>query len=106
MSVVELSDAGFGSDVLETAGPVLVHFCATWAGPCRQMRVTLEDLAGQYEGRLILAELDIDKNPETGPKYQVTAVPTLHLFKNAKVVDTRIGPHSKAQVAQFLDASL
>ncbi|MFJ3937940.1 thioredoxin family protein [Streptomyces parvus] len=103
---VELSDDTFQAAVLRSALPVLVHFSAEWAGPSKMMVPVLEDLAADYDGRLSVGDLDIDQNPSTPPHYDLSAVPTLLLFKDGAVIAKKIGPQSKGQMVEFLDAHL
>ncbi|MFJ8254118.1 thioredoxin family protein [Streptomyces sp. NPDC094466] len=103
---VELSDDTFQAAVLKSALPVLVHFSAEWAGPSKMMVPVLEDLAADYNGRLTIGDLDIDRNPATHPNYDVPAVPTFLLFRGGAVVAQKVGPMSKGQMVEFLDAHL
>lgn len=101
-TVVHTSDASFDSDVLRSRVPVLVNFCAVWSAPCRQLETPLAEIAREYSGRLTVAWHDIDRYPDTHPRYDVTAIPTLHLFKNGRITATRIGPATKANITDFL----
>ncbi|WP_257134905.1 co-chaperone YbbN [Streptomyces sp. wa1063] len=101
-TVVHTSDASFDSDVLRSRVPVLVNFCAVWSAPCRQLETPLAEIAREYSGRLTVAWHDIDRYPDTHPRYGVTAIPTLHLFENGQITATRIGPATKANITDFL----
>ncbi|MDA3649471.1 thioredoxin domain-containing protein [Saccharopolyspora indica] len=101
--VVELSDSSFQSDVVEASGPVLVCFRAEWSGVCRALDPILVEVAKDYAGRLTVGRMDIDREPETYPKYDVTAIPTLYVFKNGEIVATRIGPASKGNVVELVE---
>lgn len=103
---VDLSDDTFSAAVLSSPLPVLVHFSAEWSGASTMMVPVLEDLAADYDGRLSIGDLDIDLNPATPPHYDIPAVPTLLLFKDGMVVAQRVGPQSKGQMVEFLDAHL
>ena len=103
---VHLSDSTFEAEVLQANGPVLVHFWAEWAGPCKMIKPILEEVAAEREGRMIGAELNIDQNPNTHRKYKIEAIPTLLMFENGAVIGTRVGPLSKSQVVEFIDALL
>lgn len=81
----------FKSDVLESKGPVLVDFFATWCGPCKLLGPILENIAPEYEGKLPIYKLDIDQNPSIAQQYRVLSVPTMKIFKDGEVVDTIIG---------------
>ncbi|WP_329012103.1 thioredoxin domain-containing protein [Streptomyces sp. NBC_00690] len=83
-----------------------VEFWAEWAGPSRMVAATLDEIAGAYEGRLVITKLNIDHNTTTPPTYDISALPTLLLFKNGTVTATRIGALSRGQIEEFLDANL
>ncbi|MCL7380339.1 co-chaperone YbbN [Streptomyces sp. 35G-GA-8] len=101
-TVITTTDASFGNDVLRSGVPVLVVFCAEWSGPCRMLKTPAAETARDYSGRATVAWHDIDRYPDTHPRYNVTAIPTLHLFKGGRVTATRIGPASKSDIADFL----
>ncbi|WP_405610764.1 thioredoxin TrxA [Streptomyces sp. NBC_01508] len=105
-NVRELTDSSFAGQVLEVEGPVLVHFWAEWAGPCKMLAPILKEVAPQYTGRLTFTALNIDQNPATAPAHDVRAVPTLLLFKNGTVTATKAGAVSKTALTNFLDANL
>lgn len=103
-NIVQISDASFENDVLKAEGPVLVDFWAEWCGPCKMIAPVLEELADEYDGKLRIAKLNIDNNPETAPKYGVRGIPTLILFKNGQAEGTKVGALSKSQLAAFIDS--
>jgi len=103
---VQLTDASIDYDVLKAKGPVLVEFWAAWAGPCMMMDPLLDEAAEEYAGRLTVAKLDIDRNPQTGPRYEVRSVPTLLLFKAGQVTARHAGALTKHQLTEFIDAHL
>ncbi|MGW2477882.1 thioredoxin family protein [Streptomyces sp. NPDC001665] len=105
-SVIEVTDSSFPERVLDAQGPVVVHFWAEWSGPSRMMAAELEEVAPDYAGRLTVVALNIDHNPETAPRYDIKAIPSLLLFKNGAVEGTRGGALSKAQLTEFIDAHL
>jgi len=104
--IVQLSDASFEADVIKANGAVLVDFWAEWCGPCKMIAPVLEEIAGEYTGRLKVAKLNIDENPATPPKYGIRGIPTLMLFKNGGVEATKVGAVSKSQLAAFIDGNL
>lgn len=101
-----VTDASFEADVLQADGPVLVDYWAAWCGPCKMIAPLLDDAAKQYEGRVTIAKLNVDDNPDTAAKYGVRGIPTLMLFKDGKAVATKVGAMSKSQLASFLDESV
>lgn len=104
--IIEVTDASFEDEVLNAEGPVLVDYWASWCGPCKMIAPILEDLAGEYGGKLKIAKLNIDDNPETPRKYGVRGIPTLTVFKNGNVEATKVGALSKSQLTAFLDSTI
>ena len=104
--IKHVTDATFEAEVLKAAGPVLVDYWAEWCGPCKMIAPVLDDIATEYDGKLIIAKLNIDENQETPAKHGVRGIPTLMLFKNGNVEATKVGALSKSQLQAFLDASL
>ncbi|MEU5162784.1 thioredoxin domain-containing protein [Streptomyces sp. NPDC020875] len=105
-TVVDVTDADFETKVVKTAGPVLAVFRAEWSGPCKFLDPVLVDIAREYANRLTVARLDIDRSPNTPPKHNVTAIPTLHVFKGGKIVGTLIGPAGKNDVVRLITPHL
>ncbi len=105
-NIVSLSDASFEQDVLKSDLPVLVDYWAEWCGPCKMIAPLLEEVATEYQGRLKVAKLDIDKNQLTPPKYGIRGIPTLMLFKDGVVEATKVGALSKSQLAAFIDQNI
>ena len=104
--IVQLSDDSFEDDVLAASGLVLVDFWAEWCGPCKMIAPVLDQIADEYEGKVIVGKVNIDQNSITPPKYGVRGIPTLLLFKDGAVVDTKVGALSKTQLKEFLDKNL
>ncbi|MDU4092115.1 MAG: thioredoxin TrxA [Pantoea sp.] len=104
--IVHLTDSSFETDVLKAEGLTLVDFWAEWCGPCKMIAPILDEVAEEYDGKLTIAKLNIDENPETAPKYGIRGIPTLLLFKNGEVAATKVGALSKGQLKEFLNANL
>ncbi len=104
--IVQLTDDCFEEDVLQASGLVLVDFWAEWCGPCKMIAPVLDDIAEEYQDKLTIGKLNIDQNSGTPPKYGVRGIPTLLLFKNGEMVDTKVGALSKTQLKEFIDKNL
>jgi thioredoxin 1 len=106
MQIVHVSDETFQEEVLNSTQPVLIDYWAEWCGPCKMIAPVLEEIADDYSGKLKVAKLNIDDNPETPPKYGIRGIPTLMLFKNGNVEATKVGAVSKSQLTAFIDGNL
>lgn len=104
--IVYLSDDSFESDVLQSEGPVLVDYWAEWCGPCKMIAPILDEIASEYNGKVRIAKLNIDDNPQTPPKYGIRGIPTLMLFKAGNVEATKVGALSKSQLTAFIDSNI
>jgi thioredoxin 1 len=104
--IKHVSDASFDTDVIQSNQPVLVDYWATWCGPCKMIAPILEEVAGEYAGRLTVAKVDVDANPDTAAKYGIRGIPTLMLFKNGQAAATKVGALSKSQLTAFLNGAL
>ncbi len=104
MSLTQVSDDSFEADVLNAAGPVLVDFWAEWCGPCKQIAPMLEEMAKELEGRVTIAKVNIDHNPQTPSKYGVRGIPTLILFKDGQVAGTKVGAAPKSALVEWIES--
>lgn len=104
--IVYVTDASFETDVLKSGEPVLVDYWAEWCGPCKMIAPILDEIAEEYAGKVRIAKLNIDENPQTPPKYGIRGIPTLMLFKNGNVEATKVGAVSKSQLTAFIDSNL
>jgi thioredoxin 1 len=102
----ESSDATFEKDVLKAQGPVLVDFWAPWCGPCRMVSPIVDELAGEYDGKISFYKLNTDNNPNTAVKYGIRSIPTLLLFKDGEPIDQVIGFRPKEDLKKRLDAAV
>ncbi len=104
--IIHVTDATFESDVLKSSEPVLVDYWADWCGPCKMIAPILDEISGEYAGKIKIAKLNIDENPQTPPKYGIRGIPTLMLFKDGSVEATKVGAVSKSQLTAFIDSNI
>jgi len=104
--VIHVTDSNFDSIVLSSEKPTLVDFWASWCAPCRAIAPVVEEVAGEYEEKLIVAKMNVDENPATPGKYGVRGIPTLILFKDGKVVDQVVGAVPKKQITDLVDKAV
>lgn len=104
--IIYTTDAKFEADVLKSEQPVLVDFWAEWCSPCRAIAPLLDDIANEYEGKMKVAKVDITNNQQTPAKLGIRSIPTLMVFKDGKLVATKVGALSKTQLKEFIDGQL
>ncbi len=104
--IVYITDDAFEEEVLKSEQPVLVDYWAEWCGPCKMIAPILDEIAGEYAGKLKIAKLNIDDNPGTPPKYGIRGIPTLMIFKGGNVEATKVGAVSKSQLTAFIDSNI
>ena len=105
-NILNVTDGDFDTQVLQSDCPVLVDYWAEWCGPCKMITPILEEIAGEYGGKIKIAKLNIDDNANTPPKYGIRGIPTLMLFKNGNVEATKVGALSKSQLTAFIDSNI
>jgi thioredoxin 1 len=101
-NVREVTDRTFAQEVLQSTLPVLVDVWADWCGPCKVIAPIVEEVAGEYEGRLTVMKLDVDANPGTASAYRVQSVPTLLVFKDGKLAERIVGAVPKQVIVDRL----
>ena len=104
--IVHVTDDSFEHEVLRSNEPVLVDYWADWCGPCKMIAPVLDEIADEYAGKVKVAKLNIDENPNTPPRYGIRGIPTLMLFKAGEVEATKVGAVSKSQLTAFIDSNL
>ncbi|UVK76691.1 MAG: thioredoxin 1 [Sodalis sp. Fse] len=104
--IINLSDNSFEKDILQAEGLFLIDFWAEWCGPCKSIAPILEEIADEFDSKLTIAKLNIDKNTTTPQKYGIRSIPALLLFRDGKVIATKVGALSKGQLKEFLNSNL
>src|SRR5215813_10804981 len=104
-NVTEFTDSSFQGDVLKSDQPVLVDFWAPWCGPCRMIAPLIEELAGEYSGKVKVGKVNVDDSPQAAGQFGVSSIPTLMIFKGGEVVDRFVGVQPKSRLQQALDAA-
>src|SRR5271157_6310796 len=106
MHPVEITDANFEQEVIKSDIPVLLDFWAVWCGPCKMIAPFVEEISGEYDGKVKVGKVDVDNNPQISMQFGIRSIPTLLIFKNGKVVDQIIGAVPKKSITLKLDMQL
>jgi len=101
-----VNDAQFEAEVLQADSPVLVDFWAEWCGPCKALSPVIDEVAASMQGKVKVVKVNIDEAPEAPTKYGVRGIPTLMIFKNGQVVDTRVGGLPKGQLEDWIKKAI
>jgi len=104
MTTKHINDDQFEKDVLGSSQPILVDFWAEWCGPCKQLGPILDEVANDMVGKVTIAKVNIDENPESPQKYGVRGIPTMILFKDGKAIATKVGALPKSQLVEWLNS--
>lgn len=106
MSTKHIGDDNFDTEVLKSSGFTLVDFWAEWCGPCKQLSPVLDEVANELTGKVTVAKVNIDENPDTPTKFGVRGIPTLILFKDGQPVATKVGSVPKSQLKEWIEAEI
>ena len=106
MTTLQTTDSNFEHDVIGSSLPALVDFWAEWCGPCKQIGPILEEISNEKKDMINVYKINIDNNPAIPQKYGVQGIPTLMIFNNGKLVDTRIGSLSKSSLNEWIERNL
>ena len=106
MGTVKVDTSNFQSEVLESAEPVVVDFWAEWCGPCKMIAPSLEEISSEMQGKVKVAKLNIDENPDIAAKYGVRSIPTLAMFKDGEVADIKVGASPKSALSSWISGSV
>ncbi len=105
-AIREVTDQDFETSVVQATTPTFVDFWAPWCAPCRTLGPIVEDLASHYEGRVVMAKVNVDDNPDVAQKYQISSIPALLMFKDGKVVDRAVGALPRGELQKFIERNL
>ena len=100
---VVLTDGNFDEEVINASTPVLVDFWAEWCGPCRMIGPVVEEIAGEFAGKIKVGKVNVDQNQTTSAKFGITSIPTLLFFKGGELVERVVGLQSKDQLVKIID---
>ncbi|MGH6762171.1 MAG: thioredoxin [Phyllobacterium sp.] len=105
MSTIKIDNSNFQSDVLQAAEPVVVDFWAEWCGPCKMIAPALEEIASEMAGKVKIAKINIDENPELAAQFGVRSIPTLLMFKDGEIAANLVGAAPKSRLSDWIKNS-
>ncbi|MEM6906799.1 MAG: thioredoxin [Pseudomonadota bacterium] len=105
-TTIDVTDSSFDEDVLKAKTPVVVDFWAEWCGPCKQISPALEQIAAEMEGKITIAKVNVDENPNTPSRFAVRNLPTLILFKDGELADKKVGADTKGKISMWIESAL
>ena len=105
-NVIEITDASFKEEVLQSDIPVLLDFWAEWCGPCKSLSPIVDETSKDYEGKIKFAKINVDENADTTKEFGIRGIPTLILFKNGEKKETKVGLLTKSELISFLDSNI
>lgn len=106
MSTVTVDSSNFESDVLKSSEPVVVDFWAEWCGPCKMIAPALDEIASEMSGKVKIAKLNIDENPDLAAQYGVRSIPTLLIFKDGELAANKVGAAPKSALSSWIESSV
>ena len=104
--ILNITDADFEKEVLQSPLPVLLDFWAPWCAPCKMIAPILESIAPEYQGKLKIVKINVEENSQTPAKFGIRQIPTLLIIKNGEAAATKVGTLSKGQLEAFINASI
>ena len=105
MATVKVDNANFQAEVLDSTSPVVVDFWAEWCGPCKMIAPSLEEISTEMAGKVKVAKINIDENPELAAKFGVRSIPTLAMFKAGEVADIKVGAAPKTALSAWISSA-
>ncbi len=105
MATVKVDNSNFQAEVLDSAEPVVVDFWAEWCGPCKMIAPSLEEISNEMAGKVKVAKVNIDENPELAAKFGVRSIPTLAIFKAGQLADMKVGASPKTALSNWISSA-